>query len=71
MSGKNKQHQEETHNKVDSAIRDSILPTAASVNEIARQTGEMPSLVLRRFQKMGLKWTGRWVYRHNQEREHE
>jgi len=71
MSGITKKEQEERHEKVDSAIRESILLTAANVQDIAEQTGEHPSLVHRRFLKLGLKWTGRWVYRHNQGKDHE
>lgn len=62
---------EKRHEKIDKAIMDSMIPTAATVQDIAKQTGEYPSLVHRRFKKLGLKWSGRWVYRHSEEREHE
>ena len=66
MTGITKQEQTKRHEKVDNAIIDSILPTAANVQEIAQQTGEHPSLVHRRFLRLGLKWSGRWVYKHNE-----
>mgnify|MGYP006935496199 CR=1 FL=1 len=47
-----------------------MKPTAANVQDIAKQTGEHPSFVHRRFLKLGLKYQGRWIWKHN-EREHE
>jgi len=69
MTGITKQQQEERHQKVDQAIEKSIKPTAATVQEIAEQTGEHPSFVHRRFLNMGLKWNGRWVWVHRKSHE--
>lgn len=67
MTGITKQEQEKRHEKVDSAIKESIQPTAANVQEIAEKTGEHPSLVHRRFLKLGLMYQGRWIWRASKE----
>ena len=67
MTAITKKEQEEKHEAVDKAIQESLEESPASVNEIARKTGNNPMLVLRRFVYLGYRYKGgRWVYRHNE-----
>ncbi len=67
MTGVTKAQQENDHNLIDKAIEESMKESPASVNEIARITGQPPQKVHRRFIWLGWRHEGgRWVWKHKE-----